>query len=381
MDTAVATTRRGLSEMGLDALDKEKAGAIAVSRTAGGVSFATALEVMEFAKLMAVAGKAVPSYLRNNPGSCLAITFQAVEWRMSPFAVANKSYEVNDRIGFESQLIHAVIEARAPLQRRLDCEYTGEGPTRQCTVTGCFIDGEVRTYTTPMWKDIKVKNSPLWTADPDQQLWYYGSRSWARKWCPDVLLGIYAPEELAEDPTLGRGEEVEGAPAGLHARLAGSTRAADEEGHRVGHVDAELAQLQPAGGKIIEAKDTQKPDDKKGDLPKPDEPKTTKAKGKSKAAKPKTTDHPKTTDAVKKAADRAETKPEQPKAPRLPKTVFDYLAYAEDWIERSSSSKEMDQRWRDETALRNNVGMTFDERKPLEEKLTVKRTELLNDGR
>jgi hypothetical protein len=38
-----------------------------------------------------------------------------------------------------------------------------------------YTDGSVRTYTSPMIKDIKVKNSPLWTADPDQQLFYFAS--------------------------------------------------------------------------------------------------------------------------------------------------------------------------------------------------------------
>jgi hypothetical protein len=163
---------------------------------------------------------------------------------MSPFAVADKSYVVNDRLAYESQLIHAVIEARAPLQHRLDCTYEGEGPTRACVVTGEFTSGDVRDYRSPMLKDIKVKNSPLWVADPDQQLWYYASRAWARKWCPDVLMGIYSREELAENPDLGR-EGAGDVDPGLHGRLT-KAQAHNGEGFRDGHVDAELAQI--AGG-------------------------------------------------------------------------------------------------------------------------------------
>src|ERR1700688_4930068 len=134
MNAPVATvTRRDLADKGLEALADRtpQHQAIAVSRSAGGVSFATVSEVMEVAKLMAVADKAVPKHLRANPGACLRIVFQAVEWRMSPWSVADKSYEVNDRIAYESELIHAVIEARAPLKKRLEVEYEGDAAERR----------------------------------------------------------------------------------------------------------------------------------------------------------------------------------------------------------------------------------------------------------
>lgn len=178
-------------------IDRAVAGAVIVSDNIGGVMFKDMAEVMEFSKLLAVAGSAVPKHLRGNPGACLAITLQALEWRMSPVSVANKSYEVNDRISYESQLIHAVVEARAPLKQRLRKKYTGEGPKRKCTVTGHF-KGEVDAveYESPEIGTITPKNSPLWKSDPDLQLWYYSVRAFARSYCPDVLLGIYAEDEL-----------------------------------------------------------------------------------------------------------------------------------------------------------------------------------------
>jgi hypothetical protein len=155
-------------------------------------------QAMEVAKMMAIAKQAVPKHLRNEPGMCLAVILQAKEWEMAPYAVARKSYVVNDTLAYESQLIHAVIEARAPIKTRLNCRYEGEGPTRKCIVVGTFKgDTEPREYVSPQIKDIKVKNSPLWISDPDQQLFYYSSRAWCRKWCPDVLLGVYAPDEVA----------------------------------------------------------------------------------------------------------------------------------------------------------------------------------------
>lgn len=176
-------------------LDRGIANLIPVSR-GGSVGFKSMGEVMEMAKLMCVAQQAIPTHLREQPGLCLGVIMQAVAWEMEPFAVANKSFVVNDRLAYESQLVHAVIEARAPLSGRLRCTYAGEGDERTCTVFGKFKgEDEPHSYTTPKFAKIPVKNSPLWKWDVDQQLFYFASRAWARKWCPDVLLGVYTPDE------------------------------------------------------------------------------------------------------------------------------------------------------------------------------------------
>src|SRR6516164_7339192 len=97
-------------------IDKTVAGALTVTKSqAAGLAFETMAQVLEFAKLMSISGVAVPKHLRSNPGACLAICVQALEWRQSPFAVANKSYSVNDRLAYEAQLINAVILSRAPI--------------------------------------------------------------------------------------------------------------------------------------------------------------------------------------------------------------------------------------------------------------------------
>lgn len=176
---------------------------IAINQAEGGIAFANMGEVIRAAELMSRSGVAIPKHLRENAGACFAIVMQSIEWRMSPFAVANKSYSVNDRLAYESQLIQAVILQRAPIKGRILFDFMGEGPTRQCKATAFLrqVDGasDYVSYTTPMVKDIKVKNSPLWAQDPDQQLTYYAGRALARRHFPDVLLGIYSEDELRTD--------------------------------------------------------------------------------------------------------------------------------------------------------------------------------------
>jgi DNA segregation ATPase FtsK/SpoIIIE-like protein len=185
-------------------IDREVAGAVALaSHPSGAVTIApkNMTELMEFAKLMAVSGPCVRAAFRGNPGACLAIAMQAFKWAADPFAVCNKAYITTNKSGetqisYEAQLIHSIVNTRAPLQRRLRASYTGEGVKRACKVVG-WLQGEDEPfeYQSPRIEQIAVKNSPLWTADPDQQLFYYSTRAWARRTVPEILLGIYTPEE------------------------------------------------------------------------------------------------------------------------------------------------------------------------------------------
>jgi RecT family len=170
-----------------------------------GVVWETLGELMDFAKLMAIAQRGVPAYLRRNVGDCLSIAIQAKEWGMSPFSVARQSYVVNDQIAYQAQLLHAIVLSRVKFKERPSFSYDGEFLDMRVTVSA-WIEGESAplVYESPLVKDIKVKNSPLWHSDPKQQLSYYGIRAWARRFCPEVLLGVYSDDELPGDDETGK---------------------------------------------------------------------------------------------------------------------------------------------------------------------------------
>lgn len=219
MSNALATTdtERRIAER----IDPDTTRRLAVSDAAGGLAFVDMAQVMEFAKLMAVSGVAVPKHLRGNPGACVAVAMQSVEWRMSPYAVANKSYSVNDRLAYESQLVQAVILQRAPIKGRFKVEYIGEGEKRKCRVEATLNDGSGETveYTSPEFGKIQPKNSPLWKTDPDQQQFYYSGRALCRRHFPDVLLGVYAKDEIDESPRDPAAARDVSPPKGLNDRL------------------------------------------------------------------------------------------------------------------------------------------------------------------
>lgn len=203
-------------------IDQTSTESLRVSDAAGGLAFANAGQLLDFSRMMAVANSGIRRHLRGNPGACLAICTQAVEWGMSPFAVANKSYFVNDQIAFESQLIQAVILKRAPLKGRIKFEFTGSGEKRVCRAWARLAEDpeEVVEYVSPEFSKITPKNSPLWKSDPDQQHAYYSGRALCRRHFPDVLLGVYADDELGPETPAGPDGARDVTPVkGLTARL------------------------------------------------------------------------------------------------------------------------------------------------------------------
>ena len=153
-------------------------------------------EAIEVAAIMARAGAALPAAFRNKPGECLALIMQSLQWDFNAFALARHAFVINDILSFEAKVIAAAVNKHAPLQKPLTCDYEGEGATRTCTIFGLLKGAdEPSEYKTPELGKIRVKNSPLWKDDPDQQLFYYAVRAWARRWAPEVMLGVVATEE------------------------------------------------------------------------------------------------------------------------------------------------------------------------------------------
>lgn len=163
-----------------------------------GLTAENAGHMMEMAKMMAASGSAVPKHLRGSPGACLGILDDAFRLHVSPYVLAKKSYFVNDMLAYESAVPMALINSSPVLLQRPDIRWEGEGPERRCIVIGHFRDGAVREYKSPRFADIHPKNSPLWKSDPDQQHSYYSLRAFARRWCPEVIMGIVDVDEIRE---------------------------------------------------------------------------------------------------------------------------------------------------------------------------------------
>jgi hypothetical protein len=128
-------------------------------------------------------------------GNCLLIVNQAVRWDMDPFAVAPETYVVRGKLGYQGKLVAAVVHGRGNLKGRLGYSFMGEGDGRTVTVAGQFKDEEEPRTITLSVGQAKTDNK-MWTTDADQKLVYSGVTKWARRHCPELMLGVLTLDDL-----------------------------------------------------------------------------------------------------------------------------------------------------------------------------------------
>lgn len=166
--------------------------------------------MVAFADFMCKAVITVPKHLQGNSGDCLAITMQAMQWGMNPFAVAQKTHLVNGNLGYEAQLVNAVIINRAPIIGRPDYQWFGDwskvdGKTCKDPNIGVTVSVVLKGENQPRVLDVSfaqvgtTRNSPNWVNDPKQQIAYLAIKKLSRLHFPDVILGVYTEDELQDN--------------------------------------------------------------------------------------------------------------------------------------------------------------------------------------
>lgn len=171
-------------------------------------------QLQQFAEVMAQSVQTLPKHLAGKPADCMAVAMQAAQWGMNPFAVAQKTHLVNGTLGYEAQLVNAVVTSSRAVQGRFKYKYGGDWdaymlhPDKQHEAglfirVGAVIRGETEiTWGEPVYlAPITTRNSPLWKTTPKQQIAYLAVKYWARLYCPEVILGVYSPDEFDEPLT------------------------------------------------------------------------------------------------------------------------------------------------------------------------------------
>ena len=200
-------------------VEQVKASGIPMEATIGGVVLRT---VPDLAKLSDIISRSrvLPPHARNDGATCCVLALKAMEWGFPIISVIESSTVINDRLGYTSQMIHAVVEKNAPIKHRLRYEIVGDGEERRCKVWATFKgEDEPHVYLSqPLAKMLEARpkrkdgpgfgGSPLWETNPEVQMFYSASRQWARIYCPDVILGAYTRDELEENPALAPPSQV-----------------------------------------------------------------------------------------------------------------------------------------------------------------------------
>jgi hypothetical protein len=177
-------------------------------------------KIWRMADALANSHLSVPKELKGNIGDCLAIVTQALIWGLNPFAVAQKAHVINGKLGYEAQLVNAVVMQSGAIKGHFHYEYRGAGNTLECRV-GAVLAGETQITWNEFYcvGDVKVKNSPLWATNPKQQLGYLQVKNWARAFTPGAVLGVYTADELRDIEPTAPPFDTTPAPAAAEAAL------------------------------------------------------------------------------------------------------------------------------------------------------------------
>lgn len=185
--------------------------------------------MMSAAKLMASAKVTIPAHLRNSEGDCMAVIMQAAQWKMNPFAVAQKTHlSQSGQLGYEAQLINAVVVSCGAITGQPEFEFIGKwekilGKVKEMKsdkggkyyVTdydksaeeglGVICTARLRGESEPRQITIMLTQcyprfSTQWATDPQQQITYVAVRKFARRYAPGAILGVYEVDELDTPP-------------------------------------------------------------------------------------------------------------------------------------------------------------------------------------
>jgi len=170
--------------------------------------------INQIANIMANSKGLVPDSYINAPDKCMALIMQSGRWGLDPFAVAQKTFDLKGKIGYEGQLIQAIAEGAG---WDFETEYLGDwskvqGKHKKLKGNSGFYDapdwnsededglaivitgtnsrsGKVKSMQVDM-KACYPRNSTNWTYNPQQQIHYSGIKQFTRRHCPSVVIGI-----------------------------------------------------------------------------------------------------------------------------------------------------------------------------------------------
>jgi hypothetical protein len=162
----------------------------------------TLSEAVKFSEWIA-SSKLIPKDIQGSPADVFIIMEQARRWEIDFFALVQEVSFVRGRPMYSGKLTAAVVNARGGLTKRLSYDYDGAGDSRTITVSGQIQGEQAPRVVKVRLGDAKTSNEQ-WAKQPDQMLMYHGARVWARRHTPELMLGIYGPDEFDETPAQPR---------------------------------------------------------------------------------------------------------------------------------------------------------------------------------
>ena len=138
---------------------------------------------------------------QSNLGNCVIALEMSRRMNMSVLAVMQGMYVVKGRPAWSAQFIVSAIN-KSKLFTRLQFETEGEGNTLRCRAwaferaTGKKLFGTWISMEMAQKEGWSTKEGSKWRTMPDQMIRYRAAAFFGRLYCPDILMGLYAPDEV-----------------------------------------------------------------------------------------------------------------------------------------------------------------------------------------
>lgn len=182
---------------------------------------------MKIAGKMADAVGFIPAHLQGKQSACLAIVDRAINWKLSPFAVAMCTYQTpGGQIGFMGKLIQAILENSGRLVGSPTYEHFGDWEKlngmfelvkgqrsdatypkatwgkKEAAGLGVIVRAQIKGEVQPReWELLLANcyplNSTLWATNPKKQICYTAIRGFSDIACPGLIMGVPWDDDAA----------------------------------------------------------------------------------------------------------------------------------------------------------------------------------------
>lgn len=164
-------------------------------------NFETALKMADCLSKSTV----VPKDYQGNTGNCMIAIEMASRINTSPMMVMQNLYVVNGRPAWSSQWIIAMINSSRRYKTELQFEF---GNAKEDGGLSCYAWAE--DYAGHQVKGPKItmkmadsegwtnKNGSKWKTMPEVMIQYRAASFFGRMNCPDMIMGIYSQDEVAD---------------------------------------------------------------------------------------------------------------------------------------------------------------------------------------
>ena len=161
----------------------------------------------------------VPDHYKGKFENCFVAISTAMRMNVDIFMFMNSTYWVRNKLGMYATFIIAMINTRGGLESTLRWEFEGSGNTKKCTCIGIKKGTLEKLEITLTWADVVANgwnSNSAWVKNQEQMFRYRTAAMFARAYCPEVVLGLPAKDEL-EDMQI---EATEATPAPQNNRIS-----------------------------------------------------------------------------------------------------------------------------------------------------------------